>query len=139
MKLEVPLKIATLMSGAQEAKQTGSEMEQVAMQKARDRTKVERWNRDVTVFAFAILIIVMILLFNEVRTEIVAASAFFGLLGVWLMGWLQGRQSYQQVYREELYKLEQDAKEAVNEVMKQTSEEDAIEEKIRMSMRDMWR
>lgn len=109
------------------------------MQKARNKTKVEMWNRDVTVFAFAILIIVVILLFNEVRTEIMAAAALFGLLGLWLMGRLQGRQSYQQVYREELSKLEQEAKEAVNKVMKQTSEEDAIEEKIRMAMRDMWR
>ena len=137
--MDVPLKIATMMSGAEEAKQAGSAMEQLAMQKARDRIKVEKWNRDVTVFAFAILIIVIILLYNEVKTEIVAAAAFFGLLGVWLIGWLQGRQSYQQVYKEELSKLEQDAKEDVNEMMKQTSEGDALEEKIRMAMRDMWR
>ena len=92
--MEVPLKIATMLSGSQKAKQASSEMEQATMQKARNKTKVEMWNRDVTVFAFAILIIVVILLFNEVRTEIMAAAALFGLLGLWLMGRLQGRQSY---------------------------------------------
>lgn len=115
----------------EDAKWLTPEMEQVAMQKAQDRANMERWNRDVSVFTFAILIIVVILLYNDVAVEIVALVAVFGLFAVWLMGWLQGKKLYLQIYREELSNLVQEAK--------RSEGEEAIEEKIREAMREMWR
>jgi hypothetical protein len=110
------------------------EMEQAAVKQAKSRTATERWNRDVTVFAFSILIIVVILLESGVGMEIVVPVAVLGLLSIWLMGWLQAKRLYLQIYREELDKLEQTAR-----TIAQDKEEESIEEKLRQAMRDMWR
>ncbi len=58
------------------------DMEQLAKHKARDRVTRERWNRDVTVFTFSILIIVLILLYNDVSMAIVAIVAILGFLSL---------------------------------------------------------
>ncbi len=110
------------------------DMEQLAKHKARDRITRERWNRDVTVFTFSILIIVLILLYNGVTMPIVAIVAILGLLLVWSMGWLEGRQLYQQIYDEELLRLMQEVRSMLRETDSET-----VEEKIREAMRDMWR
>ena len=87
-------------------KQVSPEMEQTAAQRAKDRANAARWNLEVAILSFAILIIVMILLFRGIGTEIVASVAIFGLTMVWLMGWRRGRQLYQRFYTEELSNLE---------------------------------
>ena len=122
------------MQDTHETKQPDQEMKQLAMRKARSRANTERWDRNVTVFSFAILIIVIILLFQEVGMGIVTPVAVIGLATVWLAGWRQGRQLFVHFYSEELSKLEQASEEKVEE-----AEEETIEEKIRKAMRDMWR
>ena len=122
------------MQDTHETKQPDQEMKQLAMRNARNRANTERWDRNVTVFSFAILIIVIILLFQGVGMEIVAPVAVIGLATVWLAGWRQGRQLFANFYSEELLKLEQASEEKVKE-----AEEETIEEKIRKAMRDMWR
>ncbi len=61
-----------------------------------------RWNLDVAIFLFAVVIIVIILSFQGIRIEIVAPIAIFGLAMAWLVGWRQGRQLYERFYAEEL-------------------------------------
>ncbi|MDZ4245987.1 MAG: hypothetical protein U1D67_02590, partial [Dehalococcoidia bacterium] len=52
---------------------------ELAAQVARGRAITARWNLDVVVFLFAILMTIVILLFEGYGTEIVAPIGFFGL------------------------------------------------------------
>jgi len=123
-----------MMSDTQDMMKVIQEMEQMAMLKAKSRANTEKWNRDVTVFSFAILVIIVILLFQGIGLGIVAPVAVIGLGAIWLMGWKQGRRIVMRFYSEELSKLEQESEKVTKE-----TEEEAIEEKVRKAMRDMWR
>jgi hypothetical protein len=95
----------------------------IAEQKARDRADAARWDLDIAVFAFSVLIIVMILLSEEVRIEIVGIAAIAGLAMVWLAGWDRGRKMYERLYDEELTKLKQELKITVKEATQETIDE----------------
>ena len=114
------------------------EMKGTATQRARDRAGAARWDLDVAVFLFAVLIIVIILLFQNIGIEIVAPVALFGLAMVWLVGWRRGRQLYQRFYDEELLKLELEVKKAVRGAVEQTVEE-TIEERVQKALRERWK
>ena len=123
-----------MMGEAEVTKRVSPEMEQTAAQRAKDRANAARWNLDIAVFSFAILIIVIILLFQGIRIEIVAPVAIFGLAMVWLAGWRQGRQLYPRFYDEELSKLEQELKKMVKGAVEET-----IEERVQRALRERWR
>ena len=115
------------------------EMEQTAARRARDRAKAARWDLNVAVFLFAILILVIILAtYTKMGIEVVASVALFGLVMVWLVGWRRGRQLYQGFYDEELSKLEQASKKAIKETIEKTVEE-TIEEKVQKALRERWK
>ena len=123
---------------AEVSQQVSPEMEQTASQRARDRAKAARWDLDIAVFLFAVLIIVIILLFQEIGIEVVAPIALFGLAMVWLVGWRRGRQLYQRFYDEELARLEQELRRAVRGTVKEAVEE-TIEEKVQKALRERWK
>lgn len=77
-------------------------MERRAAQRARDRANAARWNLDIAIFLFAVVIIVIILSFQGIGIEVVAPIAIFGLAMVWLVGWRQRNQLYQRFYDEEI-------------------------------------
>ena len=126
------------MDEAEVTQQISPEMERTAAQRAKVRASTARWDLDTAVFAFAILIIVIILLFQGVVVEIVAPVALFGLTMVWLVGWRRGRQLYQRFYDEELSKLEQEVKKVITGTVEKTVEE-TIEEKVQKALRERWR
>ena len=76
------------------------------------------------------MIIVVILLSQEVRFEIVALVALFGLAMVWLVGWRRGRQLYERFYNEELSKLRPGP---------EKTEEETIEERVQRALRERGR
>ncbi len=127
-----------MMDEAEVTKQVSPEMEQTAAQRAKDRANAARWNLDIAVFSFAILIIVIILLFQGIRIEIVAPVAIFGLAMVWLTGWRQGRQLYPRFYNEELSKLKQELEKAVTGTVEKTVEE-TIDERVQRALRERLR
>ncbi len=130
------------MEEAEVTQQVSPEMERAAAQRAKVRARTARWDLDTAVFAFAILIIVIILLFQGVVVEIVAPVALFGLTMVWLVGWRRGRQLYQRFYGEELSKLEQELEQAITETVEKTVEktvEETIEEKVQKALRERWK
>ena len=86
------------------------EMLRIAKRRAEDRARSARWDLDVAAFFFAILITVIILVFQEVRIEYVAPAAVGGLILGWLMGWKKGKQKYQSFYDEELLIMSQEFK-----------------------------
>ncbi len=92
---------------AEDTKQLSPEAETAAMQRARERANVARWQLNVAVVLFAILIIIMVLLSQGIGINVVAPVAILGLTTVWLMGWRRARQLYQHFYGEELSNLEQ--------------------------------
>ncbi|GAH23113.1 unnamed protein product [marine sediment metagenome] len=126
------------MDEAEATQQVSPEMERMAAQRAKVRARTARWDLDTAVFAFAILIIVIILLFQGVVVEIVAPVALFGLTMVWLVGWRRGRQLYQRFYDEELSKLGQEVKKVITGTVEKTVEE-TIEEKVQKALRERWR
>ena len=116
-----------------------SEMEQMAMQRAIDRARNERWDLNILIFLFAVLIMVILLAtYTKVGIEIVAPVAIFGLAMVWLVGWMRGKQLSRHLYNEELLKLEQELKATVKGTVEETIEE-TIEEKVQKALRQRWK
>jgi len=115
---------------AEVAKTVSLEVAQTAAQRARYRAKAVRWDLDVAVFFFAILTIVMILLFQGVGLEFVGSSAFVGLGLGWLMGWRKEKQLYGLFYEEELSKLDQELEKTMDTLG------EMIEEKVQKARRE---
>jgi len=78
------------------------EIERELGQKAKIRAGAAKWDLNAAIFLFAVLIMVIMLLFIEVRVELVSLSGASGLAMVWLIGWRRGRQLYRHFYEEEL-------------------------------------
>jgi predicted membrane chloride channel (bestrophin family) len=116
------------MSEAEDTKRARLKMERTAAQSAKIRARVARWDLDIAVFLFAVLIIVMILLFQKIGIEIVGPVAIFGLAMVWLVGWRRGKQLYQRFYEEELARMKSESKESVKKI---------VEEKVAVTVEDM--
>jgi len=117
--------------------QVSTEAEATAAQTARDRANVARWDLDIAVFLFAVLIIVMILLFQGIGIEVVGPIAIFGLSMVWLVGWRRGRQLFKRFYEEELSKLKVSLADKGKEPP--TTLEETVEETVQRALRDRLR
>ena len=131
-----------MMEETEVTKPVNPEMERTAMQRAKDKASAARWDLDIAVFLFAVLIIVVILLYQDIGIEIVGPIAIFGLAMVWLVGWRRGRQLYQRFYDEELARMEQESKKTDKEMAKETAEEtieETIEEKVQKALRERWK
>jgi Flp pilus assembly protein TadB len=116
--------------------QAREEIKRIAARRAAQRARVARWDLDVAVFLFAVLIIVIILLFQGVAVEIVSSIALFGLVMVWLVGWRRGKQLYKSFYQEELARLERTL---VREKTDDQKIAETIEEKVQKALRDRWK
>ncbi len=122
------------MDEAEVTRQVSPKMERMATQRAKDRARAARWDLDIAVFLFSVLIIVIILLFQDIGIEIVAPVAIFGLAMVWLVGWRRGRQLFQRFYDEELLGLEHDLERTVKGAVEET-----IEEQVQKALRERWK
>jgi len=128
-----------MMDEAEVAKDVSPEMEQLAAQRARDRARNARWDLNVAIFLFAVLILVIILAtYTKMGIEVVAPVAIFGLAMVWLCGWRRGKQLYPRFYEEELAELEQELKKAIKGTVDKAVEE-TIEEKVQKALRERWK
>ncbi len=118
------------------------EIKRLAARRAAERARVARWDLNVAVFLFAVLIIVIILLFQEIGLEVVAPVAIFGLSMVWLVGWRRGRKLYEGFYQEEMEiqerelmkKKKLEGKETIDQTIEET-----VEEKVQKALRERWR
>jgi hypothetical protein len=126
------------MDEEKEKEQNGQEIEKLAEQRAKQRTYAVRWNLDIAIFAFAILVLVIILGFQKVGVEIVAPVAVLGLGLVWLCGWWQGKRLYRQFHDEELFMLRRELKKTETKP-EETSEETTIEELVQKAMRERFK
>ena len=119
------------MADEVKATELPEEIKQKAARKATERTRTARWDLDVAIFLFAVLIIIIILLFQGISTEVVSPIALFGLAMVWLVGWRRGRQLYPQFYQEELAKLEPKPEKKMGKTIEET-----IEERIQKALKE---
>ena len=126
------------MEETEVTRQDNLEMERTAARSARERASAARWDLDIAVFLFAIMIIVIILLFQDIGVEVVAPIAIFGLVMVWLCGWRRGKQLYRRFYNEELSVLKQELEKVVTETIEKTVEE-TIEERVQRALRERWK
>ncbi len=119
-----------------------ADIEAKSAKNAAEKARVARWDLNVAVFLFAVLIIVIILLFQGIGIEVVSPVAVFGLSMVWLVGWKRGRELYRDFYREEVAarvtEYEKQKKLERAEAGGQTIEE-TIEEKVQKALRERWR
>jgi len=134
------------MEEAEVAQQAEEKIKQLAVTRAKVRASNARWDLNVAIFLFAVLIIVIILLFQNIGIEIVAPIAIFGLAMVWLVGWRRGRELYKAFYDEELAKLEQELEKKEEKIEKEKKEkkiekavEETIDEKIQKALRERWK
>ena len=127
------------MGEAEVTEPISPEMERAVKQRASDRSAAGRWDLDVAVFLFAILIIVIILLFQDMGIEIVAPVAIFGLAMVWLVGWRRGRELYRRYYQEEMGAIRQVLKKTVKGKVGKKVEVETVEEKVQRALRERWR
>ena len=118
-------------------KAISNESKQLAAKRARERSRIARWDLDVAIFLFLVLIIVIILLFQGIGTGIVAPVAIFGLCMVWLIGWRRGRHLYKVFYEEELAELEQELRFSERRV--EEAIEETVEEKVQKALRERWK
>lgn len=121
--------------------QINPQMERAAAQKARERARVARWDLNIAIFLFAVLILVIILVnYTKAGIEVVAPIAAFGLAVVWLEGWRREKQLYQRFYKEEideLTSLQQASDKTVSAAVKRSIEE-TIEEQVQKALRQRW-
>lgn len=121
------------MDEAEVTERVSLEMEQTAIQRARIRSRAARWDIDVAVFFFAVLALVIMLLFARIAIEVVAPVAIFGLAIGWLMGWRKGQQLYRIFYDEELANLMRELLEEKEKKVEETMDE-TIEEKVQKAL-----
>jgi len=127
------------MNQVEDTKPITPEMESKASQKAVDKARVGRWDLNIAIFLFAILILVMLLTtYTKVGIEVVALVALFGLAMVWLVGWRRQKRLYKRFYAEELENLKQASKQTFKETVKETFEE-TIEAQVRKALRERWK
>ena len=116
------------------------EIKREAVRRAKERVRIARWDLNVAVFLFVVLIIVMILLFQDISLGIVAPVAIFGLIMVWITGWRRGQQLYRSFYEEELVRLEKEMEEAEEKEKREKNAgktmEETVEEAVQRALRE---
>ena len=131
------------MEEAEVTKEAEEEINPTAATRAKVRARVAKWDLNIAIFLFAVLIIVIILLFQEIGIQVVAPVALFGLAMVWLVGWRRGRELYKTFYDEELTKLEQELEKRERKKEKEgkieRAVEETIDEKIQKALRERWK
>ncbi|MBI2328787.1 MAG: response regulator transcription factor [Chloroflexi bacterium] len=95
------------MDRTETMKQVSPGIERLAIQRARGRANVAKWDLNVAIFSYAILSIIIILVSQGVGLNVVATLAVCGLIAVWVIGRRQGKRLYQRFYSEEVSDLQQ--------------------------------
>ena len=90
------------MNKISDEKQLNSETRFEAIEIARDKTSVAKWGLNSVIFLFALLIIIIILVSQDLGVYFAAIVAIVGLATVWVTGWRRGKKLFQHFYYEEI-------------------------------------
>lgn len=94
--------------------------------KAKERARIARWDINIAILLFAVLIVVVILTYAKVRIELVCLLGFLGLVGCWFWAWRRERAIYPRFYDEELVNIvrrEGTTKQEISVLMKLVAKE----------------
>lgn len=83
------------------------DIERRVAERAKEKARASRWNLNVAILAYALLVAVVLMRLEGVSIEIVALIAVAGLGVVWLIGRRTERQQYKRFYEEELKMLQE--------------------------------
>ena len=83
------------------------DIERRAAERANEKARASRWNLNVAILAYALLVAVVLMRFQGVSIEVVAIIAIAGLAVVWFIGRRTERQQYKRIYEEELKMLQE--------------------------------
>ncbi len=83
------------------------DIERRAAERANEKARASRWNLNVAILAYALLVAVVLMRFQGVSIEVVAIIAIAGLAVVWFIGRRTERQQYRRFYEEELKVLQE--------------------------------
>ena len=97
------------MDNNDEFKQLGPELELLVRQLAKNRANTSKWDINILVLLFAVLITIMILIALDIDMRIVAIVAISGLAAVLLLGSVRGARLIQHFYAEEVRDLQQES------------------------------
>ena len=73
--------------------------------KAKEAAKNQKWDLNLVVFMFAILLLTVILLFEGIDPTYLAPIGFFGLASAWFVSRRQEKKLYKRHYRREIRKF----------------------------------
>ncbi len=119
------------MSKVEVSGHAASDLERTAALRAKDRADTAKWDLNVAIFLFAVLIVVMMMSFGEAPLEAVAPVAVIGLAMAWFMGWQKGKKLYRRLYEEELSRLTREAAEDTAGKSIQETVADAVQKALR--------
>lgn len=125
------------MSETEATPKISPEMKARAVREAKDKARAGMWDLNIAIFLFTVLIIIIILLFQQIGIEIVGPVAIFGLTMVWLVGWRRQRQLYERFYQERLEEIESELEAEIKGTIEEVIEE-TIEEKVQKALRQRW-
>jgi hypothetical protein len=81
-----------------------AELIEQCSQTARDKARARKWDMNIVVFMFAILLITVILLYEGIDPLYLSPIAFFGLAMCWFVSWRQENKLYARYYKQETEK-----------------------------------
>jgi len=93
--------------GARVPRLVSKEIEQLVNDRAREKARSARWDLNIAILSYAVLVAIVLLRLEGIATGIVALIAIFGLAIVWFIGWRRGKQLYKLFYSEELDQLQE--------------------------------
>jgi len=115
------------------------EMKEEISVKAREKAMNARWDINIAIILFGVLILIIILVtYTRAGLEVVAPVAAAGLSAVWFTGWQRGKRLYRIFYREEITRVERELKKAARDSISEKIEE-TIEEQIQRALRERWK
>lgn len=117
------------MGKAEATDHTSPEMMLVAAHRASDRANAAKWDLNIALTLFALLIAIVILATQDVSVEITAPIAVVGLAVVWVAGWRKGRKLQQRFYEEEMAGLRRASEETIGETL-ETQVQKALRERL---------
>ncbi|MFC2034777.1 LuxR C-terminal-related transcriptional regulator [Chloroflexota bacterium] len=97
------------MKNPEQTEQSNQLLGTLATRIARNRSNVAKWDLNILIVLFAVLVTVIILISMNIDTWIVAVVAIGGLSLIWLIGWRRSRRLFQHFYSEELVDLQRDS------------------------------
>ena len=102
--------------------QFSSQIDLMIQQLARSRANASKWDINILIILFAVLIAEMILISIAVDLRIVAVIAITGLSSVWYLGSMKEKLLVRKFYAEEVESLEQQTNEQPDQLQKQLAD-----------------